>query len=292
MIATSAHKKAIDSFIDSLIAENELQPSAIARKFSQFCGLLPPLEYDAIVSACYSLGVDKIKQEELPNNLRGFHSIYDGRIEICIRPDEWVGGISHTLLHEMFEIIIELYTEKTKSDYALTEYKANLFAASVLMPEETFLEFCFRANFDLQLIREKYYQALFSLVLRLQHLFQKRNAYYVGIVAENQMAYGYREYPMVCNSFENFRIAETTLDQLDESFNAKVLYGYLQRAHAKIFENPENDFIGTVEIESKDFLVKASPIPNPKRIGVIKQIGIQVIFREDWEKIQSEVFKK
>ncbi|MBW1855446.1 MAG: hypothetical protein JRJ00_12340 [Deltaproteobacteria bacterium] len=292
MTKTKERTKYIDTFVEALLKEkDQLQPAIIAEKISLDCDLYPPIEKDRIVTACYSMGVDSISFDILPNNLRGFHQIYGNRIEISLRHDDWEGGISHTLLHELFEIIIECYNSKAKEKYDLTEYKANLFAASVLMPEKRFLEFCFRAKFDLQLIRRKYFHALFSLMLRLCYLFQRRNAYYIGILAENNEAYEYQRPPAECNYFENFKITEITLSSTGQCVSPDILYKFLERTLSRIVKIEEDDFFGTIEIENNDFLITASPITNPKRNSVIKQIGIHVISKEDWERIKQEVFQ-
>ena len=290
-VITTVSDKKIDVFIDSLIRATNLHPSAIANKFSKFCGLMPPLEYANIVDACYAFGVDKIDSEGLPDNLRGFHTDYDNNIHICLRPFEWEGGISHTLLHELFEIIINRLNKKIAAPYEMSEYMANLFAASVLMPEWAFLEFALRANMDLQLIREKYYQSYFSLLLRFNWLLRKRDMFYIGFLAENKLArkYNWRG-ARPCNEFKNFEITDTTIDRKEHFHDYQSLIDWLYVCHGTLMAQESEDKT-TVYLSDNNLIIRASPILNHKNC-TIRSIGIQIMKKEDYQKLFKEIFKQ
>jgi len=288
-VATASNKK-LDVFVDSLVAGTNFSPTVIAERFSTFCGLLAPLEYNDIVDACYSLGVDEITPGRLPDSLRGFNSDYANNIQIRLRSREWEGGISHTLLHELFEIIINRFNKKISGHYNLTEYSANLFAASLLMPEKTFLEFSLRANMDLQLIHEKYYQSYFSLLLRLHYLLRQRGIHYIGIMVENEAAKLNWRAMTSLNELKNFKINKMTTDQTDYLHNYQSLVGWLNKCHDAIMAQ-EYENKTTVYLEDNNFIIKASPLLNPQNY-TIRLIGIQIMTKAGYQKLVKEILRK
>lgn len=290
MIETQEKIKPIYSFVDGLLEEKEqLHPAEIARRFIEDYYKNNSYGIGNVPSICSYFGIDSIEYERFPEGIRGFHQIFDDQIKIQVKHDDWYGGIIHTILHEMFEIIIDIYNSKATKEYESSEYKANLFAASILMPEDSFLEFCYRANFDLQLVREKYDYSLFSLLIRTQYLFQKRNGFYLGYLHENFYGYPSREDSIkYYNNPHALMCTETVgTENIVDSF---VYDNYIQEALVKVAQQSE-DFIGSVKLEKKDFLIRACPITHSKRPEAIRQVGIQIINKNDWQRIKSEVFK-
>jgi len=283
--------KPIYSFVDSLLEEKEhLHPVEIAKRFIKNYDMTSQYRFGNIPSLCYFLGVDSIEYERFPEGIRGFHQIYDDKIKIQVKHDDWSGGINHTILHEMFEIIIDIYNSKAKKEYESSEYKANLFAASILMPEDSFLEFCYRANFDLQRVREKFDCSIFSFLIRTQYLFQKRKGFYLGYLYENSYGYPHRE-----DSIEGYNnpLAFMCVEKIgaEDIIDPFIYDKFIQEALTKVTQNP-SDFIGSVRLETKDFLIRACPISHTKRLEAIRQVGIQIINKYDWQRIKSEVFNE
>ncbi|MBP7088998.1 MAG: hypothetical protein KBB01_06870, partial [Candidatus Omnitrophica bacterium] len=199
----------LEAFVNSLLQETNLSPTAIARKFSSFHKLSSPPDYRSVIDA----GFDFVKHFELADNmppeLRGFHSIYNGHVQIVLKNHERTGAMLHTILHEIFEIIITKLNEKKVPPYKLTHYKTNLFAASVLMPKEVFFEFALKSDLDFLTIHnhEKYiHLSLQSLLLRLSYLFGLNKISYFGVIAENKKANYHQNYPLDRNAFNNFEM--------------------------------------------------------------------------------------
>lgn len=291
MIKAQKTTKLIYTFVDNLLEEKEhLHPVEIAKRFIKNYGMTSQYRFGNIPSLCYFLGVDSIEYERFPEGIRGFHQIYDDKIKIQVKHDDWSGGINHTILHEMFEIIIDIYNSKAKKEYESSEYKANLFAASILMPEESFLEFCYRANFDLQRVREKFDCSIFSFLIRAEYLFQKRKGFYLGYLYENSYGYPHRE-----DSIESYNnpLAFMCTEKIGaEDIVDPFMYDrFIQEALAKVTQHP-SDFIGSVRLETEDFLIRACPISHTKRLEAIRQVGIQIINKNDWQRIKSEVFNE
>lgn len=290
MSKTQEKAKPIYSFVDELLTEKEyLHPVEIANRFIKKYCMTTEYRFGNIPSLCYFLGVDSIEYERFPEGIRGFHQIFDDQIKIQVKHDDWYGGINHTILHEMFEIIIDIYNSKAKKEYESSEYKANLFAASILMPEDSFLEFCYRADFDLQRVREKFDCSMFSFLIRTHYLFQKRKGLYSGYLYENSYGYPHREDSIegYNNPFAFMCVEKIGIEDIVDPF---IYDNYIQEALVKVTQNP-SDFIGSVRLETKDFLIRACPISHSKRLEAIRQVGIQIINKNDWQRIKSEVFE-
>lgn len=290
MTSTKEKIKPIYSFVDTLLEEKEqLHPAEIAERFIETYYRNNPYGFGNAFSICSYFGVDSIEYEIFPEGIRGFHQIFGGQIKIQVKNDDWYAGTTHTILHEMFEIIIDIYNSKAKKEYESTEYKANLFAASILMPEDPFLEFCFRANFDLQLIREKYDYSLFSLLIRTQYLFQKRKGFYLGYLYEN--SYGYPRREDSIKDYNNpFALIRTEIIGIENTEDSSIYDEHIHEALVKVTQQSD-DFIGSIKLEKKDFLIRVCPITHTKRPEAIRQVGVQIINKYDWQKIKSEVFK-
>ncbi len=283
--------KKLDTFVNSLIPETNLSPTAIARKFSLFHQLSSPPSYPSIISAC-SAFVGDLQIENLPDTMRGFHFIYNDHIQITLRERERTGAIAHTLLHELFEIIIERLNDKKTPPYALTQYKANLFAASVLMPKEVFFEFSLDSDLDFMAIRDKYlHLSCLSLLLRLRYLFGINKTYYLGIVAENKKAHYHENYPGNRNNLSSFEITIVTRSPEDSiTFNNKALLELLGKCHKEIMAQKDK-YKKSITLEEGDFLIKATPFMYHK-YEAIKTIIMQILPKKNYEALLRKAVKK
>lgn len=281
----------LDTFVDSLIPETNLSPTEIARKFSLFHQLSSPPKYNQIIDACFAF-VGDLQEDNLPDTMRGFHFIYNDHIQITLKKRERTSGIAHTLLHELFEIIIEKLNEKKTPPYELTQYKANLFAASVLMPKEEFFKFSLDSNLDFMAIRDKYlHLSCLSLLLRLRYLFGINKICYLGVVVENKKAHYHKDYPGNRNNLSNFEITTVTRSPEDSiTFNNKALLEFLSRCHEKIIAQ-KDEYKKSITLEEGDFLIKASPFMYHK-YDAIKTIVMQILPKKDYETILRKVVKK
>lgn len=285
----SSNNKKLDLFVDSLICEDELHPEAIAGKFSLFCNLSRPPGYLEIINASYDL-VPNITIKDFPDSLKGFHAIYKDDIQISLRNDE-SAAIAHTLLHELFEIIIERLNTKRMPAYELNQYKANLFAASVLMPEDIFFKFALRSNLDLNLICQRYWVSYSSLLIRLQYLFQQHEVHYVGILAENKNCCVDGKDNAILNASSNFKITNLIYDSAYNylCFNSWFTWNRILNKCREAIMSQENNNKTTLTIADGDFLLKASPLMHRENHEAIKTIGIQSLLQKSYEMTLKEV---
>ena len=297
MNETPAPNKRLDAFVDSLLPETNLGPTAIAKKFSLYHQLSSPPSYQSIISVCLAF-VNEIEQKgNLPDAIRGFHCTYNNHTQLILKDRERTGAIVHTLLHEIFEIIIEKLNKKINHRYELSDYKANLFAASVLMPKEAFFEWALKSDLDFKAIWDngKYGHLSFtSLLIRLRYLFRLNKIYYLGLVAENKKAY-YR--PEDINNLNNFEVTATTRSSKDPiTFNNKTLPELLSKCLTKLIDqmNEQKDnyekYKKSVTLEESIFLIKASPFPFLNyKYDAIKTIVMQIVHKKDYEAIRKAV---
>lgn len=289
----------LDAFVNSLLSETNLSPAAIADKFSLFHRLSSPPSYQSIIRASFDF-VGDVQLDNLPDIMRGFHFIYNDRIQITLKERDRPGSVAHTLLHELFEIIIAKLNEKRTLPYKLTPYKANLFAASVLMPKEVFFNFALRSDLDFKVIHDndKYgYLSFISVLLRLRYLFYLNKVYYLGVLVENKKAY-YR--PEDSNNFNNFEITSIPRSSEDPvTFNNKTLPELLNKCLSRIIAQmaEEKDqykkYEKSVTLEEGIFLLKASPYPFMYyKYSAIKTIVMQIVSKKDYEDILRKAVKK
>lgn len=296
MSETPASNGKLDIFVNSLLSENNLNPTAIAEKFSLFHQLSCPPSYQSIITACTSFINHLDIKGDLPRALRGFHCTYNGCTQLILRDREQTGAIAHTLLHEIFEIIIEMLNEKIKPTYKLTPYKANLFAAAVLMPEEAFFEWALKSDLDFLVIHrdhERYiHYSYISLLLRLSYLFGLKKICYLAIIAENKKAnYQHKD----INNLNNFKIIKVIQSRKNSvTFDYVTLLKYLNRCYSGIVaqKDKEGRYAKSVTLEEGDFLIKASPIPARYYDShIINRIIMQIIPKEDYEALLRKVVK-
>ena len=290
---TATDKKRLDIFVDSLIGmpEDCLNPAAIAEWFSFLQWLTGLPKYDEIIESCFDL-VEDIEKTDLPEKLRGFHYIYQDKIQILAQRNQPNNTICSTLLHELFEIVVEKFNQKKHFPYELTNDNVDLFAASVLMPEEAFFKFALKSDLDFQVILDKLpHICVLSILNRLHYVFQSYKTYYLGVVAENKKTRCDEDYPFNRNEFSNFEITNTTPSPKDRiAFNDKTLEEMLGKCLKIImFQSDENK--KAVTNEEGDFLIKATPLMYPK-YGAIETIIMQIVAKKEYETLLKEELPK
>ena len=291
MSETVTCSEKLDTFVNSLIPETNLSPTAIARKFSLFHKLSSPPKHPQIIDACFAF-VDDFEEENFPSKIRGFHSIYNNRTQITYKKDDRLSGIVYTLLHELFEIIIEKLNEKRTPPYELTQYKANLFAASVLMPKEIFFKLAIDSNLDFLIIRDKYiHQSPLAILIRLQYLLEINDIYHIGIIAENKKAHYHKDYPGYRNGFKNFEITHI-VKGVDNPATAdnKTILDLFSMCHEEIITQ-KDECKKSITLEEDMFLLKASPFMYHK-YGAIKTIVMQILVKKNYEAVIGKAVKK
>lgn len=171
-----------------------VSPDTIAKEFSEYFRLCvpPTLTTNDLLSLCKEIGLGLPREMTLPEKIRGFHVETELGFEISYKEGEWDGGIRHTVLHEIYEILIHILDEEVPSNLVtgkVKESNAHQFAATVLMPRDNFLDHCIRFSFDPLSLQDKYNQSYHSIVLRMRDVLKGQTSF-VGLIYENPNRWG------------------------------------------------------------------------------------------------------
>jgi len=129
----------------------------------------------AIASACgvYLNGVDS---KSLPQNIRGYHDVFDDKRNIYYKKGDTKSGIENTVLHEFREMIepvfAELYTDYSPLRTNAVHLVANKFATAVLLPKEEFRDKVYELGFDVIALSKFYAKSCSQVLLRMGEVLQ------------------------------------------------------------------------------------------------------------------------
>jgi len=151
----------------------EVSPEVIAREWIEHSGLsaLPSLSEIRRQLESYGLAV---RGANIPG-LRGHHYCYRGGDHtVLYESDEWRGSVEFTLLHEFYEIVLDSldslrHRSGTRSG-AEACWKANKFAAAVLMQKDIFLRALYESNFDIVWLHRHFYRSYLAVAIRALEL--------------------------------------------------------------------------------------------------------------------------
>ena len=266
-------------FAEHLIARRiGLTPEVMAKEFTSFFSMYDlPTRHYAIQTFGHMIGVD-IEYSTFPGNIRGSHySLEDREVTIMLDESGYAGRI-HTLYHEIYEIICE-FINKPKLK---TEYKANLFAASVIMPEDNFFEYVIRR--DLMMCEIKEYNpeiATDSILLRINYFLKKRRVFHAAFLLKNSTAYKYA-------SVDDYRYLAgyqhclSTLD-LSSSSNTEFARDIISASCKRIQKTP-SDELSLIRFSHSGFIILAEPILFDWS-DEIKEVAIQVIYHDTYDNL-------
>lgn len=283
MNEVATEKKTIDAFAKHLITKGiYLRVETMAEEFISFFSHchLPKSQY-AIDDFCKEIGIDEIEYSAFPKNIRGFHSIApDGKITIMLDQSGYAGR-AHTLYHEIYEIVCELM-EKPELK---TEYKANLFSASIIMPEDYFFQYIIIRNLMMGEIKEYYSEiSTDSILLRINHLFKKRGIPHIAFLLKNNNAYK-RTSVEGHKRIADFQLCLSTLDRLDSINNEGFINKIISESYIKILETP-SDELSLIYLYRPGYRVLAEPILFDGN-GAVKEIAIQVIAEDTYNNLRN-----
>ncbi|QYY58482.1 hypothetical protein [Dehalococcoides mccartyi] len=129
----------------------------------------------AIASACgvYVNGVDS---KNLPQNIRGYHDVFDDKRNIYYKKGDTKSGIENTVLHEFREMIEPVFAELC-TDYSplrtnAVHLAANKFATAVLLPKEEFRDKVYELGFDVIALSKHYSKSCSQVLLRMGEVIQ------------------------------------------------------------------------------------------------------------------------
>ena len=167
----------LDSFSRLLLGKYKspwaIRPEVMASEWITHSGLsaLPSLSEIHRQLECYGLA---LKETSIPG-LRGHHYCYrGGDPTVFYEGDEWRGAVEFTLLHEFYEIVLNtlesLRPLRDAPSRAEACWRANKFAAAVLMQKDIFLRALYESNFDIVWLHRHFYRSYSAIAIRAVEL--------------------------------------------------------------------------------------------------------------------------
>lgn len=136
--------KTIINFCNNHI-QNITDTKQIAEEVTKYFGLFHPIILDNLITTLENAGIE-VKDDAPPTSkARGFNSVCADKISIHYKKIEAPCSKVFTILHELYEIILQKLTEK---DRKLLEKDADLFASLVVLPDELALEWIANNGLD------------------------------------------------------------------------------------------------------------------------------------------------
>ncbi len=129
----------------------------------------------AIAFAC-GIHVNGVDGKRLPQNVRGYHDVFDEKRNIYYKNGDTRRGIENTILHEFREMIEPVFAEVCP-DYSplrtsAVHLVANKFATAVLLPAEEFREKAYESGFDVIALSRLYSKSCSQVLLRMGEVLQ------------------------------------------------------------------------------------------------------------------------
>ena len=156
-----------------------------ANEFRQYYlrDLPPSVKALRAVASCCGFKLDS--SDRMPENMRGYNHVVNGKNNIVIKDGDTVSGIQNTILHEIREIMEGIFPSVCR-DYrplktSAKHYAANKFAAAVLLPEESFTRMVYETGFDVIELANFYSKSCSQVLLRIGEVLQGKLFFYTGM---------------------------------------------------------------------------------------------------------------
>jgi hypothetical protein len=145
--------------------------------------LLPSVKALRALANCCGIKLDS--SDSMPENMRGYNQVVNGRNNIVIRDGDTVSGTQNTILHEIREIMEGVFPSVCR-DYtplktSAKHYAANKFAAAVLLPEENFTKRVYETGLDVLELANSYSKSCSQVLLRIGEVLRGKLFFYAGI---------------------------------------------------------------------------------------------------------------
>ena len=145
---------------------------------------LPP-SVRALRTVARCCGLDLNSSDQMPENMRGYNQVVNGKNNIIIKDGDTASGIQNTILHEIREIMEGVFP-RLCPDYnplktSAKHYAANKFAAAVLLPEESFTRKVYQTGFDVIELANSYSKSCSQVLLRIGEVLQGKLFFYAGM---------------------------------------------------------------------------------------------------------------
>ena len=138
----------------------------------------------AVASTC-GVRLNSIDSKKLPQNLRGYHDVYDDKRNIYYIKNDTMSGIENTILHEIREMIEPIFTEVCPGYEPLRtiaiHLAANSFATAVLLPRDEFEKKVYETGFDVIALSELYSKSCSQVLLRMGEVLQGKLFFYAAL---------------------------------------------------------------------------------------------------------------
>jgi hypothetical protein len=138
----------------------------------------------AVAASC-GLTLDGLEDGRMPRNLRGYHEVYGNKKYIYFRKDDTLSGAMNTILHEIREIMENIFVEM-HPDYeplrtSARHIAANRFASAVLLPREEFTARVYETGLDVIELAGMYSKSYSQVLLRVGEVLQGKLFFYAAL---------------------------------------------------------------------------------------------------------------
>ncbi len=157
------------------------------RKAEEFCSIylnkLPPtLKILRSVAEACGIKINALPKGVMPQNMRGYHDIYEGRRNIYYKKGDSISGIENTILHEIREMMEPFFAEAYPTYEPLRTIArhtaANQFASAVLLPKREFEKKVYETGLDVPVLAGLYSKSCSQVLLRMGEVLQGRLFFY------------------------------------------------------------------------------------------------------------------
>ena len=193
----------------------------------------------AVASAC-GINLNSLEAERLPQNLRGYHEVFNGKRNIYYRKNDTISGIENTILHEFREMIEPVFAEVCPSYEPLrtiaVHLAANSFATAVLLPGNEFEEKVYETGFDVIALSGIFSKSCSQVLLRMGEVLRGKLFFYAALYEKDE------------NTRADWRVTYWTESHNEDCMEANV-YGadglFPRKGHTVIPDSPVDMVIKT-----------------------------------------------
>jgi len=148
-------------------------------------GLPPNLRALRAVASVCGISLTGLEGPTLPENLRGYHEVFNGRKSIYYRENDTLSGIQNTILHEfreMMEPVLAQISPNYEPLRTLALHRAaNSFATAVLLPRDQFEERVRKTGFDVMALSNLYSKSCSQVLLRMGEVMHGHVFFYAAL---------------------------------------------------------------------------------------------------------------
>jgi len=174
-----------DHVIRKLGAPDEVTEDQLAEEFRTVYLKGLPLNLGTLKAVAASCGIKLNGLEKMPDNMRGYHEMFDDSRHIYFRKGDVLSGTENTILHEIREMMETLFAEVNPNYMPLRtrarHIAANKFASAVLLPEEDFRSKVYETGLDIIALSRMYSKSCSQVLLRMGEVLQGRLFFYAAL---------------------------------------------------------------------------------------------------------------